>query len=882
MSISTRAMFFILLMFSSLCSNAETWSKAHTWGGPATDQGVAVTIDSSGAIYAVGSTSSFGGGGQDVLIVKYSSAGTVDFAKTWGGGGNEYATAIAVGPDGNIFVSGATNGFGSGWYDAFLLKLNKNGALIWGTTWGGGSYETGEGIAFDSGGNIYLVGQTYSFGPCCSSSVLIKFNSNGAVLQTVSYKGPATYDTGLSIAVDSNQNVIVAGISWDYSVYPLHNSILILKYDALGKLLWSKNWSSTFPAQDESWGFNAVTTDNAGNIYIGGRHSDQCNTFDFSQCDFRSSALKLNPDGDFLWARTWGMAGAYSAAGSVALDSQGRLLVPVVKNVFGTGGAPSMIGVLSYDSVGGLLSQSLWSQESANHGSVQIGLALDSKDQAFVVGLAQNNSGVWVGTSALEGTLGDALVSNSHSVDAPVGTSTSLAIPTVTQTGTDDAGGGGDDLFIAQYLVPARDLGVRAAALAKTLIGAPYGYGGKGYNFDFGPYAGASQIVDGYNYYTSACGTKVRHLGVDSGIDCSGLVMWAYNTAYGATDEYTNHNPVVQESADGQFLNNFKIDLKEADIQPGDLLFFHVDGFDKGRPKADHVAMYLGNEEVVEAPDCGKSVKTSSLRTRIPRDPNGEPVLCPPNPQQSCFLGFRRLSTPDVKVAVRTHSPVTLAVSDPDGYTIDATAFEYTEREALREIPGVMYYFEDTNGDDTVISPILKTGDYLVKVFPKPGTQPTDTYSLSFETAAAKVPLATNVPLSEIPVEGYGIESQGGDVVKYTPVAINIKPRDPNNKINLKIPGLVAVALLSNSAFSAGSIDTTSLRFGRTGDEPSLASCNRKLSDVNVDGFPDLLCRFYVQMTGFQAGDTVGVLQGVTKQGATIRGKDSVLIKAPR
>jgi hypothetical protein len=71
-------------------------------------------------------------------------------------------------------------------------------------------------------------------------------------------------------------------------------------------------------------------------------------------------------------------------------------------------------------------------------------------------------------------------------------------------------------------------------------------------------------------------------------------------------------------------------------------------------------------------------------------------------------------------------------------------------------------------------------------------------------------------------------------------------------------------------------VDQTSLKFGRTGNESSLAFCGSP-EDVNRDGLPDLVCHFATQMTGFQTGDTQGVLTGKTTDGTSISGTDSVV-----
>jgi hypothetical protein len=110
-------------------------------------------------------------------------------------------------------------------------------------------------------------------------------------------------------------------------------------------------------------------------------------------------------------------------------------------------------------------------------------------------------------------------------------------------------------------------------------------------------------------------------------------------------------------------------------------------------------------------------------------------------------------------------------------------------------------------------------------------------------------------------------------------LGIDIKPHSYPNSINMKNRGNVPVAILSTPDFDAPSmVDTSSLKFGRTGDESSLAFCSHSPEDVNGDGLLDLVCHFYTQKTGFKAGDTIGILTGTTVDGVTFVGTDSVRI----
>ena len=108
-------------------------------------------------------------------------------------------------------------------------------------------------------------------------------------------------------------------------------------------------------------------------------------------------------------------------------------------------------------------------------------------------------------------------------------------------------------------------------------------------------------------------------------------------------------------------------------------------------------------------------------------------------------------------------------------------------------------------------------------------------------------------------------------------VNIDIKPGGSINPINPKSKGTTPVAILSSPTFDApGSVDTSSLTFGHSGDEHSLAFCG--IHNVDADGRMDLLCHFNTPSMAFQDGDTEGVLKGKTLDGANFHGTDSVKV----
>ncbi|MGO9027082.1 MAG: C40 family peptidase [Acidimicrobiales bacterium] len=81
-----------------------------------------------------------------------------------------------------------------------------------------------------------------------------------------------------------------------------------------------------------------------------------------------------------------------------------------------------------------------------------------------------------------------------------------------------------------------------------------------------------------------------------AGFDCSGLVMWAYAQVGVSLPHYSG----------AQYEDTTQIPL--ADIEPGDLLFYGPGG-------SEHVAMYVGGGEMIEAPYTGADVHITPIRT---------------------------------------------------------------------------------------------------------------------------------------------------------------------------------------------------------------------------------------------------------------------------
>ncbi len=156
-----------------LASNGDTlWTK--TIGGDDSDCGNKILPTSDGGYIICGSTSSFGAGGSDVFVVKIDQNGSVIWTKTYGGTDDEGGNSIQKTSDGGYVIIGTTRSFGAGKTDIYLIKIDSLGNTLWTTTFGQSDYELGYSVEQTSDQGYILVGATESYGSGAYDVWLIK------------------------------------------------------------------------------------------------------------------------------------------------------------------------------------------------------------------------------------------------------------------------------------------------------------------------------------------------------------------------------------------------------------------------------------------------------------------------------------------------------------------------------------------------------------------------------------------------------------------------------------------------------------------------------------------------------------------------------------
>jgi hypothetical protein len=184
------------------------WTKRT--GGAGYEQFFDVVEQTDGSLIIVGETTSYGAGGADVWVAKYTSAGALSWMKTYGGTNYDEGFAIGKTSDGGFIITGQTNSWGAGNLDAFLLKIDSAGTMQWLKTYGGTAADIGYSLKQATDNGYYLAGQTYNTSNSLADVLLIKTNLNGVVdwAKTI---GGTDHDYAKSIKMTANGNLLLAG-----------------------------------------------------------------------------------------------------------------------------------------------------------------------------------------------------------------------------------------------------------------------------------------------------------------------------------------------------------------------------------------------------------------------------------------------------------------------------------------------------------------------------------------------------------------------------------------------------------------------------------------------------------------------------------------------
>ncbi len=359
---------------TKIFADASSIVFATYFGGNGSDVGNGIAVDSSGNCYVTGSTTStnlptrtpfqpVNRGTLDAFVAKFNATGSqVIYSSYLGGSFGDVGRGIAIDLAGSAFITGTTfsDNFTTvsafqpanrGQGDAFVSRVNAAGtALLYSSFLGGGGADEGAGIAIDSSGNAYVVGNTASAdfntrNPLQANNrgqqdaFVTKVNSSGNALIYSTYIGGQRGDVGNSIAVDPTGAAHITGSTGSFSDFPLQNpaqpayggsdlDAFVTKINPAGTALLA----STYLGGNLAEVGNAIAIDSLGNIYVTGvTNSSNFPTVNPIQAQSRGGneafVTKLGPSGSALVYSTYLGGGNDDRGSALAVDSVGTAYV---------------------------------------------------------------------------------------------------------------------------------------------------------------------------------------------------------------------------------------------------------------------------------------------------------------------------------------------------------------------------------------------------------------------------------------------------------------------------------------------------------------------------------------------------------------------------
>ena len=318
-----------------------------------------VRVDGAGDVVFVGrtasSTLSFPGGAAmpslgsyDGFVTKLSSTGAPRWSRRVGGGAIDMAHAIAVDAADNVIVAGAYTGAVNmggaplpvaGNYEAFVLKLDRQGNHVWSTGLATAGADHAYGVTVDAAGDVFVIGaidwNPYSAAGDGNITLSKLSGASGAVVWSKTFVTSGG-DAGFDVATDAAGNPFIVGVfgnpsggSIDLGGTTLSSTGVrkgfVAKLDGgNGAHIWSRAVENSTHSD-----LNAVEVSGAA-VFVGGASRGAATLAGGppvsvgGEYDFFVARLAAG-DGAHVWSRSFGGSGQEDCQ-DLAVDGAGDLI----------------------------------------------------------------------------------------------------------------------------------------------------------------------------------------------------------------------------------------------------------------------------------------------------------------------------------------------------------------------------------------------------------------------------------------------------------------------------------------------------------------------------------------------------------------------------
>ncbi|MFX0207338.1 MAG: hypothetical protein ACFFDT_15225, partial [Candidatus Hodarchaeota archaeon] len=289
----------------------EEWNQA--FGGSGREFGSSVIETSLTGYIVLGGTESYGAGDYDLWLLKINTAGQVEWNRTIGGLGAEYAFSVIGSSDGGFVLAGRTESYGAGGTDMWLVKTDTFGRVEWNRTFGGLTDDDASYVLATTDGGYVLVGGTDSYGAGDMDVWLVRTNTNGDIEwnQTI---GGLREDRANAIISTFDGGFVLAGLTQSYGVGG--RDVWLIKTNGTGY----PEWNQTFGGNGHDTADSILRTPEGGYLLVGRTES-----FGAGKTDMW--LIETTPTGQLERNQTFGGAEEEAAYSIIATVDGGYVVV---------------------------------------------------------------------------------------------------------------------------------------------------------------------------------------------------------------------------------------------------------------------------------------------------------------------------------------------------------------------------------------------------------------------------------------------------------------------------------------------------------------------------------------------------------------------------
>jgi uncharacterized delta-60 repeat protein len=303
------------------------------------ETGIDVAIDNEGNIIVTGHSNGMtAGNGFDIFAIKYTSEGSFVWINSFDGAqGDDFAKAVRTDYEGNVIIAGVMQGINSG-NDYFTAKLSSNGRILWQAKYNGigGNVLQNEdevsALEIDKYGNIYVTGFSNGVGSG-ADFLTIKYDHAGnekwvsRIDNVPVQKGIINHDESSALKVDESGNVYLTGRTYNEES---GSDYFTAKVNEKGETLWERIYDTRdFGVSSEDAAIDLVT-DGSGNVFVTGFVTG-IGTEETCGSSKDIATLKYSGDGEFQWMQRYNGTDRFELSDDIpvgiALDGNGGIYV---------------------------------------------------------------------------------------------------------------------------------------------------------------------------------------------------------------------------------------------------------------------------------------------------------------------------------------------------------------------------------------------------------------------------------------------------------------------------------------------------------------------------------------------------------------------------